>query len=346
MRFRNPPKCKPIPVSAILHNVMPHQESESLAARVLNGDARAAARLITLIENESPEALAGMESLYRHTGKAHIVGITGAPGVGKSTLTNSLISRFRRQNVNLGVIAIDPTSALTGGALLGDRIRMQKHSADPSVFIRSLATRGRPGGLAEAAAGAIHVLDALGKDIILVETVGSGQLEMDIVKAADTTLLVLAPGAGDEIQMMKAGILEAADILVVNKADIEGADRLKAYLETMLSPKEHRPGAWLPPVLLTDALQDSGIENLVDSIQKHREYLAASGELQKHRRERARLELSAMVADSVKKVLQQLEENDYLDRLLDEFLAGRKDFHSTYHEILKRLTHELEKIKG
>jgi LAO/AO transport system kinase len=322
---------------------MTHQESESLAARVLSGDARAAARLITLIEAGSSEALAAMETLYRHTGKAHIVGITGAPGVGKSTLTSSLITHFRRHNVGLGVIAIDPTSALTGGALLGDRIRMQKHSADPSVFIRSLATRGRTGGLARAAIGAIHVLDALGKDVILVETVGAGQLETDIIKAADTTLLVMAPGAGDEIQIMKAGILEAADIVVVNKADVEGASRLQAYLETTLSQKEHRPGVWLPPVLLTDALQDRGIEKLAESIQKHLEYLVATGKILQDRKERARLELLAMVADSVQNVFQQPDASDYLDRLLDDFLSGRKEFRGVYLEIFKRLVHELEK---
>ena len=210
---------------------------EKLAAAVLKGDVRAAARLITLIEDESPDALAALESLYPHTGKAYIVGVTGAPGVGKSTLTDSLIDVFRRQGKTIGVIAIDPTSALTGGALLGDRIRMQRHAADPAVFIRSLATRGWVGGLAKAALGAVHVMDAMGKDIILVETVGSGQVELDIVKAADTTLLVLAPGAGDEIQTMKAGILESADVIAINKADNEGADRLKADLEAMLAMK-------------------------------------------------------------------------------------------------------------
>jgi LAO/AO transport system kinase len=321
---------------------MSRHESESLAVRVLNGDVKAAARLITLMEDGSPEALVGLEELYRHPGRAHVVGITGAPGVGKSTLTGALIGRFRRQNVNIGVIAIDPSSPLTGGALLGDRIRMQQHSADPSVFIRSLAARGWSGGLARAALGAIRVMDALGKDIILVETVGSGQQEMDIVKAADTTLLVLAPGAGDEIQTMKAGILEAADILVVNKADIAGADHLKAHLEAMLAVPEHPPEGWIPPVLLTEALHDRAIDKLAERIQKHHEYLVSGGGIQQHRRERARLELLDAVADSVKNVVERIDANDYLNKLLDDFLSGRTDFHKAYLKIIERLAHELD----
>ena len=240
----------------------------TLAAKVLKGDVPAAARLISLIEDESPEAAKEMESLYPHTGKAYIVGVTGAPGVGKSTLTDNLIGSFRQKGMTVGVIAIDPTSALTGGALLGDRIRMQRHSADPAVFIRSLATRGWVGGLAKAAIGAVHVMDAMGKDIILVETVGSGQVELDIVKAADTTLLVMAPGAGDEIQTMKAGIMESADVIAVNKADKEGADRLKTDLAAMLEMKARRPGDWLPPVVLTEAINDKGTDELASMLSK------------------------------------------------------------------------------
>jgi LAO/AO transport system kinase len=319
---------------------MPRHKPEPLAARVLQGDVRAAARLITLIEDGSPEALDEMDDLYKHTGRAHIVGITGSPGVGKSTLTDAIIGRFRRQNVTLGIIAIDPTSALTDGSLLGDRIRMQRHSADPAVFIRSLATRGWTGGLARAAVGAIHVMDALGKDIILMETVGSGQAEMDVIKAADTTVLVLAPGAGDEIQTMKAGILEAADILVVNKADIGGADHLKNHLEAMLGLTERSPRGWTPPVIPTDALHGQGIEKLAEQLQKHREYLLSSGEILRHRRERARLELLTAVADSMKNVMARIDENDYLNKLVDDFLAGRASFRSAYLKIIERLAHE------
>jgi LAO/AO transport system kinase len=319
---------------------MPRHKPESLAARVLKGDTRAAARLITLIEDESPEALAGVDALYRHTGKAHIVGITGAPGVGKSTLTDVLISHFRRQNITLGVIAIDPTSALTGGALLGDRIRMQQHSTDPAVFIRSLATRGRAGGLARAALGAIHVMDALGKDIVLMETVGSGQIEMDVIRAADTTVLLLAPGAGDEIQTMKAGILEAADILVINKADTVGADLLKTNLEAMPGMWERSPRGWTPPVILTDALHDRGVETLAERLQKHREYLLSGGEILRRRRQRARLELLTAVADSMKNMVARIDRDDYLNKLLDDFLASKTDFSSACQKIIQRLASE------
>ncbi len=199
---------------------MQRQVNTSLAEKVLKGDIQAAARLISLIEEGSPKTYDELNKLYPHSGKAYVVGFTGAPGVGKSTLIDALITHFRSQNKTIGVIAVDPTSARTGGALLGDRVRMQRHGADPHIFIRSLATRGWEGGLARAAIGTVRVMDALGRDIILVETVGSGQVDVDIVRAADTTVLVMAPGAGDEIQAMKAGILEAADIIVVNKADL------------------------------------------------------------------------------------------------------------------------------
>jgi LAO/AO transport system kinase len=309
----------------------------SLAAKVLKGDVRAAARLISLIEDESPEAPAEMESLYPHTGKAYIVGVTGAPGVGKSTLTDNLIGAFRQQNMTVGVIAIDPTSALTGGAILGDRVRMQQHSADPAVFIRSLATRGWAGGLAKAAIGAVHVMDAMGKDIILVETVGSGQVEIDIVKAADTTLLVLAPGAGDEIQTMKAGIIESADIIAVNKADKEGADRLKADLALMLSMKARPGGEWLPPIVLTEAVNDKGTDGLVASILKHREYLKNSGGLIKRRRERAKLELLETVENSIKDMVRGLDGGAFVEKLIDEIQKGKTSPQNAAQEILELL---------
>jgi LAO/AO transport system kinase len=318
----------------------------SLAAKVLKGDVHAAARLISLIEDEAPEAVAEMESIYPHTGRAYIVGVTGAPGVGKSTLSDGLINFFRKQKMTIGVIAIDPTSALTGGALLGDRIRMQRHSADPAVFIRSLATRGWAGGLAKAAIGAVHVMDAMGKDIILVETVGSGQVEIDIVKAADMTLLVLAPGAGDEIQTMKAGILEAADILVVNKADKEGADRLKADLESMLSLKTRRTGEWLPPVVLTEVINDKGTDELGAVVLKHREYLKTSGGMTGRRRERARLELLTTVEGLIKDMVHELDGGAYLERLVDDMQKGKTNPRNAALKITERLAGELDKLKN
>jgi LAO/AO transport system kinase len=307
-----------------------------LAAKVLKGDVQAAARLISLIVDESPEAPAEMKSLYPHTGKAYIVGVTGAPGVGKSTLTDNLIGAFRRQNMKIGVIAIDPTSALTGGAILGDRVRMQQHSADPGVFIRSLATRGWIGGLAKAAIGAVHVMDAMGKDIIIVETVGSGQVEIDIVKAADTTLLVLAPGAGDEIQTMKAGILESADIIAVNKADKEGADRLKTDLEMMLSMKARLSVDWLPPIVMTEAVNNKATDELVAQILNHRDYLRQSGGTIKRRRERAKLELLETVEGFIKEMIQELDGGAYLEALVDEIQKGNTNPQQAAKEILNR----------
>ncbi len=315
----------------------------TLADKVLAGDVQAAARLISRIEDESPDAPGEMDAIYPHTGKAYIVGVTGAPGAGKSTLTDNLIDFFRKQDKTIGVIAIDPTSALTGGAILGDRVRMQRHSADPAVFIRSLATRGWVGGLARAAIGAIHVMDAMGKDIVLVETVGSGQIEIDIVKAADTTLVVLTPGSGDEIQTMKAGILEAADILVVNKADTEGADRLKADLESMLALKESPPEEWRPPVILTEAINDKGTAELAGAIMGHRDFLVESGGMAGRKRERARLELLEAVEGFVKDFIYRLDGGDYLEKLVDDLLNGRINPQRAAREIAGRLADELDK---
>ncbi len=311
-----------------------------LAEKVIAGDVQAAARLISRIEDESPDALAEMDSLYPRTGKAYIVGVTGAPGVGKSTLTDNLIGFFRRQNQTIGVIAIDPTSALTGGALLGDRVRMQRHSTDPAVFIRSLATRGWAGGLARAAIGAIHVMDALGKDFILVETVGSGQIEIDIVKASDTTLVVLTPGAGDEIQTMKAGILEAADILVINKADKEGADRLKTDLESMLTLKDPRSEEWRTPVVLTEAVNDKGTQELAGAIAGHRDFLVESGGMAGRKRERAKLELLEAVEGYIRDFVHRLDGGNYLERLVDDFLQGKTNPRRAAREITGRLNNK------
>ena len=317
----------------------------NLAAKVLKGDTQAAARLISQIEDEAPGALEEMNSIYTHTGRAYIVGVTGSPGVGKSTLIDNLISLFRKRHMSVGVIAIDPTSALTGGAILGDRVRMQRHSTDREVFIRSLATRGWVGGLAKAAIGAIHVMDAMGKDIILVETVGSGQVEIDIIKAADTTLVVLTPGAGDEIQMMKAGILEAVDIFVINKADREGADHLKAELEVMLAMKARRPGEWPPGIVLTEAIHDKGTEPLAEAIFHHREFLVSSGELRKRQRERARLELTGMVEGFVKDCIHRMDDGDYLEKLVDDLLQGRTNPHRAASEIIGYLTSDLRRLR-
>jgi LAO/AO transport system kinase len=265
-----------------------------LVARLLAGDRRAVARLITLIENDGLEAQAALAALYPHTGRAHVVGITGAPGTGKSTLVNELTQELRRQGRSVGIIAVDPTSPFTGGAILGDRIRMQELTADPGVFIRSMATRGSLGGLARATGDAIKVLDAFGKDVILVETVGVGQDEVEIAKAAQTTVVVETPGLGDDVQMLKAGVLEIADVLVVNKADLDGADRLVFALETMLSLNSH-PRDWQPPVVQTVALRGSGIPDLWAAIERHRTYLSTSRSRHVHEQARAQEEIEAIL---------------------------------------------------
>ena len=295
----------------------------SLADKVITGDVGAAARLISLLEDDSSDAVEEMEGIYAHTGRAHIVGITGAPGAGKSTLVDNLIGLLRAQNRTVGVIAIDPTSALTGGAILGDRVRMQRHSTDAGVFIRSLATRGWVGGLARAAIGAVRIMDAMGKDIVIVETVGSGQLEIDIVRATDTTIVIMTPGAGDEVQMMKAGILEAADILVMNKADLPGADRVQAALEAMLDMKESRPNSWIPPVVMTEAVNNKGTDRLVEVIARHLEYLETGDGLGARRRGRARLEILEAVEAVVSDYISGLENGAYLEKFIEEMVNGK-----------------------
>jgi LAO/AO transport system kinase len=307
------------------------------AEKVIKGDVRAAARLITLIESEDPEALEEMGALYPHTGRAYIIGVTGAPGVGKSTLTDNLIAHYRKQGMSVGVIAIDPTSALTGGALLGDRIRMQRHAADDQVFIRSVATRGWIGGLAKAAIGAEHVMDAMGKDIILVETVGSGQVEIDIVKASDTTLLVMSPGSGDEIQMMKAGILESADIIAINKADTEGAARLKADLEMMREMKPWKRGDWAPPIIMTEAVNDKGTAELAEALTAHRAYLNTSGSLTERRQERYQLELMELIDADIKEMIFSLDGGRLVKRLVDGLQKGKISPRDAAREIMNRL---------
>ena len=317
-----------------------------LASKILEGDIVAAAKLISGIEDEGLNALEEMSNLYPYTGKAYIIGVTGSPGAGKSTLVDNLISLFRKKNMTVAVIATDPTSAFTGGAILGDRVRMQKHSADKDVFIRSLATRGWVGGLAKATIGATHVMDAIGKDIILVETVGSGQIEIDITKAADTTLLVLTPSAGDEIQMMKAGILEAADIFVINKADIEGADILETDLEVMLAMKTHLQNDWQPSIVLTEAIHSKGTEELVEKILRHREFLISSGELEKRQKERVKLELMDTLESFLRNFIHGIDKGNYLEKLVDNLLQGKTDPHSATLEITNRLAKDLRQLQG
>jgi LAO/AO transport system kinase len=254
-------------------------ESEQVQ-KVIKGDVSAAAKLIRDIENENRDISGDLESLRSYAGKAFIVGITGAAGSGKSTLLNCLVRYFRTEKkMTVGVVAVDPTSPLTGGAFLGDRLRIQGEKVDEGVFIRSLASRGWKGGLAKAAADAVLVMDAMGKDIIFVEAVGSGQADVDITGVVDTCVGVLVPGMGDDIQLMKAGVVEVADIFTVNKADREGAGSLKALLEAVIDMKQHSPAGWIPPVILAEATSCEGTEELGDAIIGHKDYLKKSEEV-------------------------------------------------------------------
>jgi len=307
-----------------------------LIDRILQGDVRAAARLMRDIEDEAPNAVEELKNIYLHTGRAYIVGVTGAPGAGKSTIVDTLITSFRRANMTVGVVAIDPTSPFTGGALLGDRVRMQKHSTDQGVFIRSLATRGWMGGLSKAAISMIHVMDAMNKDVILVETVGIGQAEIDIVRITDTSILILIPGMGDAIQLMKAGILEGADIFVINKADKDGAETLKMELQLMLEMNPKLPGEWKPEVVITEAVQGKGIEELVTEILKHREFLISSGELEKRRKERAKLELMEAIESSLKSYINHRIDKNCLEKLAEELVQKKTNPYLAASEIISR----------
>jgi len=314
-----------------------------LAEKVLEGNVRAAAKLMRSVEDEMPNAVEELESIYPHTGKAYILGLTGAPGVGKSTLVDALISTLRKRSMTVGVIAVDPTSPFTGGAILGDRVRMQQHSTDKDVFIRSMATRGWRGGLAKATISMIHIMDAMGKDVILVETVGSGQSEIDITKITDTSILILSPGSGDELQMMKAGILEAADIFVVNKADKGGADSVALGIELMLGMRTYHNNEWKPSIVLTEAISNKGTDEVAEEILKHKEFLISSGELETRRRERAKEELIETIESFVKLYCYQgVEEGGYLEKLVDDIAQRKANPHSAALKIINELSKHLK----
>ena len=309
--------------------------ARSLSERVLAGDARAVARAISLIEDESPAGAELVRRIFAKTGHAYLVGVTGAPGAGKSTLVDKMTLALRAGGKTVGVVAVDPTSPFSGGAILGDRVRMQVHADDPGVFIRSMATRGHLGGLARATGEVALVLDAAGRDIVIIETVGVGQDEIDIVRTADVSIVTVVPGTGDEVQALKAGIMEIADIFVVNKADREGADRTAASIETLLSLQTYAEGDWRPPILKTEALSGKGIPELIEAVERFRTH--TQDRMENRRRARAEFRIRELLArkfvDSVERDVLAPGE---LDRILDRIAARETDPYTAVDDIFRR----------
>src|SRR5208283_3896132 len=299
-------------------------------------------RLIRDIEDKIPEAKAKIKKLYAHTGKSFIIGITGAPGAGKSTLTDALIAELRKRNKTVGVLAVDPTSPFTGGAILGDRVRMLRHAEDPEVFVRSLATRGALGGLSHAVGEAIHVLEAMGKDIIIVETVGIGQQEIDIINHAHSVIVVLVPGMGDEVQTMKAGIMEIADVFVINKANRSGAKQLHTELMSMLNSAPASPGDWRPPIVMVGnafepATFAEKVAELVQKLEEHYLYLRSSGGMLERINRKIIVEINdALRANILEPIIRQLEESGELQNLAQKVKKREADPYSVAEEIAKR----------
>jgi LAO/AO transport system kinase len=302
----------------------------------LKGSQLAGARLIRLLEEGDPQGIAALKGLYPHTGRAFILGITGPPGAGKSTLVDRIIGEFRSRQKKVGVVAVDPSSPFSGGAILGDRVRMQRHATDEGVFVRSMATRGYLGGLSKATGEAVLVLDAMGYDVVLIETVGVGQDEVEVVDLAHTTAVVSLPGMGDDIQAMKAGILEIGDVFIVNKADRPGADEVVKQLTVMLEMRHTPPDEWRPQVLRTVAVKGEGIRELVDACLAHREHLLRSGRLAQRMAQRELHFFRQLVKDmAAEKIFSRLGDTRDYAKLMEDLVSRRVDPYSAAERVLE-----------
>lgn len=303
-----------------------------LLERLIAGDRRAAAQMISLVENKDPDANGLMKALYPLSGKAYVIGITGPPGAGKSTLTDKLVKSLRKQNLNIGIVAVDPTSPYTGGSILGDRVRMSDLSTDKGVFIRSMGTRGHLGGISDATSSAVRILDVYGCDVIFIETVGVGQSEVDIVKHCDTTMIVTVPGLGDDIQAIKAGVMEIGDVFVINKADRDGAQKTAREIDMML---DFNKSDWRPPVLMAVAVTGEGIPKILEDIERHRTYMQTSGQGILRRHSNLRAEVLERVKEEVHRRI--LVNPDRLETITTEVKDGHMDPLSAAEQLISEL---------
>jgi LAO/AO transport system kinase len=308
-----------------------------MIAQLRAGDPRVLARAISTVENRTPGWLDLLKALFPHTGKARTIGLTGAPGAGKSTLVDQLARHYRKENRTVGIVAVDPTSPYTGGAILGDRIRMQEHFSDPGIYIRSMATRGSLGGLARTTADVSMVLDASGRDIVMIETVGVGQDEVDIVRVADVTVVILVPGMGDDVQSIKAGIMEIADIFVINKSDHEGAERVEREIRALQS-LAIRPDNWAPPIVKTVATEGKGIVELASAISDYESYLQKQGSLLHHRIQNWETRLLDMLRDTLLEKARAAISDGDLSRMAAEIAEHKRDPYSVVEEIARKAT--------